>query len=34
VFSPLPAQLLEPRELTVFADRAFEEIVARLTDAA
>jgi hypothetical protein len=30
----LLAGLLEPRELVVFADRALEEIVARVADAA
>ena len=33
VFIPHPVQLLAPDELTAFADRAFEEIVARLTHA-
>jgi hypothetical protein len=31
VFVPHPVQLLTPDELSAFADRAFEEIVARLT---
>ena len=31
VFVPHPVQLLEPDELSACADRAFEEIVARLT---
>ena len=31
VFVPHPVQLLTPDELKAFADRAFEEIVARLT---
>jgi hypothetical protein len=30
----LLAGLLEPRDLMVFADRALEEVVARLADAA
>jgi hypothetical protein len=31
VFVPHPVQLLTPDELKAFADRAFEEIAARLT---
>jgi hypothetical protein len=33
VFVPHPVQLLEPDELNALADRAFEEIAARLTRA-
>ena len=34
LFIHIPARLLDPRELMVFADRALEEVVARLADAA